>query len=139
MHPQYWDTHGGAATGQRALSIVLDQPMGALIADLDARGLLEDTLVVWMGEFGRDSSGNDHYARAWTTVFAGGGVKGGQVIGRTDRRGMTVEDRPVSVSDFGATIYQGLGIDYKKRNWVAGRPIGLVDSNDPKPLVELYA
>jgi uncharacterized protein (DUF1501 family) len=138
MHPGYWDTHGGANNGQRNLSQVLDQPMAALLEDLHVRGLLEETLVVWMGEFGRDSTGNDHYARAWTTAFAGAGVRGGRVIGRTDRRGMTVEDRPVSVADFGATIFQTLGINYRRRNWVSGRPIGLVDG-EARPLNELFA
>ena len=138
MHPQYWDTHGGAENGQRNLSQVLDQPMAALIADLDARGLLDETLVVWMGEFGRTSNGNDHYARAWTTIFAGAGVRGGRAIGRTDPRGMTVEDRPVSVADFGATIFKTLGINYRRRNHVAGRPIGLVDG-DARPLDELFS
>jgi uncharacterized protein (DUF1501 family) len=138
MHPSYWDTHGGAVNGQRNLTVVLDQPMAALIADLHDRGLLEETLVVWMGEFGRDSTGNDHYAKAWTTCFAGAGVKGGRAIGRTDRRGMTVEERPVSVSDFGATIFKTLGINPAKRNWVAGRPVGLVDSQEPKPVDELF-
>ncbi len=138
MHPAYWDTHGGAANGQRTLTQVLDRPMGALLEDLHLRGLLEETLVVWMGEFGRDSTGNDHYAKAWTTCFAGAGVRGGRVIGRTDRRGMTVEDRPVSVADFGSTIFKTLGIDYTKRNNVAGRPIGLVDEH-PSPVDELFA
>ena len=91
-----------------------------------------------MGEFGRTSDGNDHYAKAWTTAFAGAGVKGGQVIGRTDARGMTVEDRPVTVYDFVATIYKTLGINYTKKNWVKGRPIGLVDG-EAKPLDELFA
>jgi uncharacterized protein (DUF1501 family) len=138
MHPGYWDTHGGAVTGQCKLTQVLDRPMGALLADLSDRGLLDETLVVWMGEFGRDYTGNDHYARAWTTAFAGAGVRGGQVIGRTDRRGMTVEDRPVKVADFVATIYQALGIDTARKNWVRGRPVGLVDG-DVKPLDELFA
>jgi hypothetical protein len=138
MHPGYWDTHGGAVNGQRNLSQVLDQPMAALLADLHDRGMLEDTLVVWMGEFGRTYDGNDHYARAWTTAFAGAGVKGGQVIGRTDRRGMTVEDRPVKVADFAATIFKTLGINYTQRHTVRGRPIGLVDGT-ARPLDELFA
>ncbi|MGE3807027.1 MAG: DUF1501 domain-containing protein, partial [Gemmataceae bacterium] len=139
MHPKYWDTHGGAVKGQQKLTEELDRPMAALIEDLAQRGLLEDTLVVWMGEFGRDLSGNDHYAKAWTTCFAGGGVRGGQIIGRTDKKGMTVEERPVSVADFVASIYKGLGVDPLKKTWVRGRPIGLVDSNEPKPLDELYS
>jgi len=138
MHPNYWDTHGGQLEGQKKFSQVLDQPMAALLADLKDRGLLDETLVVWMGEFGRNYSGGDHYAKAWTTAFAGGGVKGGQVIGRTDAKGMTVEDRPVGVADFGATIYKTLGVDYTKKSWVRGRPIGFVDG-EVKPLDELFS
>jgi arylsulfatase A-like enzyme len=91
-----------------------------------------------MGEFGRDYSGNNHYAKAWTTLFAGGGVRGGQIIGRTDAKGMTVEDRPVSVADFAATVFNVLGIDYKKEYHVAGRPIGMVDGK-VNPVDELFA
>jgi hypothetical protein len=138
MHPGYWDTHGGAVNGQRNHSQVLDQPMAALLADMHDRGLLEDTLVVWMGEFGRTYDGNDHYAKAWTTAFAGAGVRGGQAIGRTDRRGMTVEDRPVKVADFAATIFKTLGVNYRQRATVRGRPIGLVDGT-AQPLDELFA
>jgi hypothetical protein len=139
MHPAYWDTHGGAVEGQKKLTGVLDQPMGALLADLHVRGLLDETLVVWMGEFGRDYSGNNHHAKAWTTLFAGGGVRGGQIVGRSDPKGMTVEDRPVSVADFAATVYGALGLDASKEYQVSGRPIRMVDSKQPKPLHELYA
>jgi hypothetical protein len=138
MHPAYWDTHGGAVEGQKKHSEVLDQPMAALLADLDQRGMLSDTLVVWMGEFGRDYSGNNHYAKAWTTLFAGGGVRGGQIIGRTDAKGMTVEDRPVTVADFAATVFNVLGIDYKQEYNVSGRPIGMVDGK-VNPVDELFA
>lgn len=131
MHPQYWDTHGGAEQGQKRLSEVLDQPMGALLQDLADRGLLESTLVVWMGEFGRDISGGNHYAKAWTTAFAGAGVVGGRVVGRTDSKAMTVEDRPVKVGDFVATIYKALDIDYAKEIHVAGRPVKITDNGQP--------
>lgn len=137
MHPQYWDTHGGAEEGQKKLSTVLDQPMAALLHDLADRGLLESTLVVWMGEFGRDFSGGNHYAKAWTTGFAGAGVVGGRVVGRTDAKAMTVEDRPVKVGDFVATIYQALGIDYAKEITVGSRPVKITD--DGKPVHELFA
>jgi hypothetical protein len=128
MHPQYWDTHGGAEQGQKRLSEVLDQPMAALLSDLADRGLLETTLVVWMGEFGRDFSGGNHYAKAWTTAFAGAGIAGGRVVGRTDAKAMTVEDRPVKVGDFTATIYQALGVDYKKEITVGDRPLKITDN-----------
>lgn len=131
MHPQYWDTHGGAEQGQKNLSQVLDRPMGALLEDLDERGLLETTLVIWMGEFGRDISGGNHYAKAWTTGFAGAGIAGGRVVGKTDDKAMTVVDRPVKVGDFVATIYKALDIDYKKELNVDGRPVQLTDKGEP--------
>ena len=137
MHPQYWDTHGGAEEGQKKLSAVLDQPMAALLHDLADRGLLETTLVIWMGEFGRDFSGGNHYAKAWTTAFAGAGVAGGRVVGRTDAKAMTVEDRPVKVGDFVATIYHALGIDYQKEITVGDRPVKITD--DGKAVHELFA
>lgn len=136
MHPRYWDTHGGAERGQKSLSEEMDQPMAALLADLADRGLLETTLVVWMGEFGRDFSGNNHYAKAWTTGFAGAGVVGGRVVGKTDEKAMTVVDRPVKVGDFVATIYKALDIDYAKEVEVDGRPVKLTD--DGEPVHELF-
>jgi uncharacterized protein (DUF1501 family) len=136
MHPQYWDTHGGADQGQKKLSEVLDRPMAALLEDLAERGLLESTLVVWMGEFGRDFTGNGHYAKAWTVGFAGAGIAGGRVIGKTDDKAMTVVDRPVKVGDFVATIYKALGIDYAKEIQVDGRPVTLTDKG--KPVDELF-
>lgn len=136
MHPRYWDTHGGAEKGQKSLSEEMDQPMAALLADLADRGLLETTLVVWMGEFGRDFSGNNHYAKAWTTGFAGAGVAGGRVIGKTDEKAMTVVDRPVKVGDFVATIYKALDIDHAQEVDVNGRPVKITD--DGQPVNELF-
>jgi uncharacterized protein (DUF1501 family) len=137
MHPQYWDTHGGAEQGQKRLSEVLDQPMAALLEDLAQRGLLETTLIVWMGEFGRDFSGGNHYAKAWTTGFAGAGVAGGRVVGKTDDKAMTVVDRPVKVGDFVATIYKALDIDHTQEVMVADRPVKITD--DGQPVHELFA
>ena len=112
--------------------------MAALLQDLNDRGMLEDTLVVWMGEFGRGLNGGNHHAKAWTTCFAGAGVKGGQVIGKTDSKAMTVEDRPVNVADFVATIYKALDIDHTQEIQVGDRPIGLVDG-EAKPVTELFS
>jgi uncharacterized protein (DUF1501 family) len=118
--------------------------MSNLVLDLKQRGLRDDTLIVWMGEFGRtpkvkQGGGRDHFARAWSTALFGGGIKGGQVIGRTDANGTTVEDRPVSVQDFMATICTILGIDPLKRNLVRGeRPIGIV-SKGAKPITQLLS
>ncbi len=101
--------------------------------DLKDRGLLDSTMVVWMGEFGRtavinDNGGRDHFPNAWTTVLGGGGIRGGQVYGKTDEGGATVADKPVNVPDLLATICMGLGIDPTKENMSnVGRPIPLTD------------
>jgi uncharacterized protein (DUF1501 family) len=112
--------------------------------DLKTRGLLDSTLVVWMGEFGRTPkinrcTGRDHFPAAWTTVLAGGGIKGGQVIGKTCEGGGIVEDRPVGVTDLLATICLAVGIDPLKENMSnVGRPIRIVDKG-AKPLKEALA
>ena len=103
------------------------------MTDLRSRGLLDSTLIVWMGEFGRtpkinESAGRDHFPNAWSTVLAGGGIRGGQTIGDTGVDGEAVKDRPVLVPDLLATVVKGLGIDPTKQNVVDnGRPIRLVD------------
>jgi hypothetical protein len=137
-----WDTHAANLAGTKRNCEVLDPPWAALIEDLKDRGLLDSTLVIWMGEFGRtpkinSNGGRDHYGRAWSTVLMGGGIKGGQVIGRTDRTGSTVEDRPVTAPDFMATVCQILGIDWKKNNTgPGGRTVRLVN-RDATPIKEL--
>lgn len=130
-----WDTHRDNFPRVRALSAECDVAMAALIADLRGRGLLESTLVVWMGEFGRTprcaGGGRNHWAKAWSTVLFGGGIRGGQVVGRTDRVGAEVTDRPISVTDFLATVYTLMGIDPGKKNHPPGvdRPIPIVDTS----------
>jgi hypothetical protein len=138
-----WDTHEeNTAQAAKGLMTHVDTGMATLIDDLKSRGMLDSTLVIWMGEFGRTpqtngKGGRDHYARAWSTVFAGGGIKGGQVIGKTDRDGASVTERPISVVDFMATVCQILGIDYTKKNITpSGRPIRLVDRG-ANPIKEL--
>jgi uncharacterized protein (DUF1501 family) len=124
----------------------VDAGMAALLADLADRGLLADTLVVAMGEFGRTpainkQAGREHYSKAWSIMVAGGGVKGGQVVGRTDRTGAAVLNRPIAVVDFMATVYQILGIDYNKQFMSPGnRPIPIVDNQNhrPQPIRELF-
>jgi uncharacterized protein (DUF1501 family) len=110
--------------------------MAALIDDLQERGRLDSTLVVWMGEFGRSpqitsGGGRNHWAKAWSSVLAGGGIRGGQVIGRTDRDAAEVVERPILVTDFLATICTILGIDYTRQNRAPGveRPIPIVDTS----------
>jgi Protein of unknown function (DUF1501) len=140
-----WDTHQNNFERVKTLSGQVDAPMSALISDLKTRGLLDSTLVIWMGEFGRtpkinargEKPGRDHYPRAWTSVMAGGGIKGGQVIGKTDKEGATVVERPISTIDFMATVCSILGIDYtRQNNTPIGRPIRIVDKG-AKPLTEL--
>ncbi len=131
-----WDTHLDNFKRVGDLCGQLDQPYAALIADLKSRGLLDSTLVIWTGEFGRTprvnpNSGRDHFPRAFTSIMAGGGVKGGQVIGSTDAGGDAVQDRPVSVNDFLRTACHSLNIDADKQNMSSiGRPIKIVDGGE---------
>jgi hypothetical protein len=131
-----WDTHEDnfARTAQR--NEMIDQPMAQLITDLKQRGMLDRTLVLWMGEFGRTPrinarGGRDHYPRAFNVALAGAGVRGGQVIGETDEGGVEVSDRPVAVTDLLRTVYTTLGIDADLENMSRiGRPIKIVDGGE---------
>ncbi|MBX7105848.1 MAG: DUF1501 domain-containing protein [Gemmataceae bacterium] len=135
-----WDTHQDTPKRIKSLSATLDPAMGALIGELKERGLLDTTLVIWMGEFGRNpKNGSQHYARAWTTVMAGGGVKGGQVIGDTGKTGEDVKDRPISPADFFATVLTAVGIDPTQSfTGRGGRPMPKVDKN-AKAVSEVFA
>jgi uncharacterized protein (DUF1501 family) len=143
-----WDTHANNFPKVKELSREVDPALSTLIEDLKSRGLLDTTLIVWMGEFGRhpritskngQSAGRQHYPRAWTTALIGGGIKGGQVVGRTDADGAEVVERPVTGLDFLATVCTILGIDYTKQNQTpVGRPIRLVDK-PATPIRELLA
>ncbi|HEY7428922.1 MAG TPA: DUF1501 domain-containing protein [Gemmataceae bacterium] len=140
-----WDTHQDNFDRVKRLSQQVDPAMTALVTDLKQRGLLDSTLIVWMGEFGRTprinargaKPGRDHYPRAWSTVLAGGGIKGGQVIGKTDKEGATVVERSISAVNFLATVCELLGIDWKKQNNTPiGRPIRIVEKG-ASPIKEL--
>lgn len=128
-----WDTHQDNFTKVAELAGEVDRPFAALLRDLADRGMLDDTLVLWMGEFGRTPQvnprgGRDHFPRSFNAVLAGGGVRGGQVVGRTDKAGVEVADRPVTVPDLFATFCTSLGIDPTFENMSSsGRPIKLVD------------
>jgi hypothetical protein len=138
-----WDTHRDNAKRIKGLCGDVDPGMGTLIADLKQRGMLDSTLVIWMGEFGRTphtgkQGGRDHYPRAWTSVLAGGGIKTGQAVGRTDKEGGSVEERPVNAVDFMATVCQALGIDHDKNYYTrTGRPMRVVDKGE-KIVKELF-
>jgi hypothetical protein len=128
VEQQNYDSHADNFEWHKALLPVLDQAWAGLLQDLHDRGLLNDTLVVWMGEFGRtpninNRAGRDHYAKAWTVVLAGGGVKGGVVHGQTDADGATVTDKPVSEGDLFATIYTALGVNPRAKHFVGTRPV----------------
>ncbi|MEO2010112.1 MAG: DUF1501 domain-containing protein, partial [Pirellulaceae bacterium] len=123
-----YDSHADNFVWHRALVPPMEHAWAGLMADLEQRGLLEHTLVVWMGEIGRtpkvnNRSGRDHYVRSWSTALAGCGVKGGVVYGESDKDGVDVKDNPVTEGDFFATIYQALGIDPDTEHYNGVRPI----------------
>ncbi len=139
-----WDFHGtrsdtGITGGLTKKCATMDKPVAALIKDLKQRGLLEDTLIVWGGEFGRTPFregrtakskilGRDHYPDAFTVWMAGGGVKGGLDYGQSDELGFSVADKPVHVHDLQATIMNQLGIDHEKLTYrFQGRDFRLTD------------
>ena len=131
-----WDTHSDNFNRVGDLCEVLDSAWSTLMNDLRDRGLLDSTLVVWMGEFGRtprinDNTGRDHWSSGWSAVLGGAGVEGGQVHGETGPDGMQLMNQTeagTSVADLYATVCAALGIDYEKENLATGdRPIGLVD------------
>ncbi len=147
-----WDTHSqlvtrlkdGFAGSKTPLGLVpsLDQALGSLIEDLNQRGMLEETLVLVMGEFGRTpklniSAGRDHWPRVFSVLMAGGGVRGGQVIGRSDAIGESPSDRAVTPSDLAASTYTLLGIDpATELQTPDGRPVRLTP-RDSKMISEL--
>jgi hypothetical protein len=139
-----WDTHQQNFERVKSLSGTLDRAWATLMTDLKDRGLLDSTLIVWMGEFGRTprlngNTGRDHWATGWSTVLAGGGIKGGQVIGKTSADGTTIEERKIDVADLLGTICLALGLDPRKQNQSnVGRPIRLVEPT-AKPITEVVA
>jgi hypothetical protein len=138
-----WDTHQDNFERTKALSETVDPAFAAFIGELKERGRLEKTLIIWMGEFGRTpkinpNKGRDHFPRAFSVALAGGGIKGGRVIGATSDNGMDVKQRPVSVADLFCTYCQALKINPRKENMSSvGRPIKVVDGG--QPVKELFA
>jgi hypothetical protein len=128
-----WDTHGNELASLKKLIPPVDQGYAALVEDLRARGLLEKTLVIWMGEFGRMprinlTAGRDHYPHAFNLALAGAGVRGGRVVGTTDAKGVEVSERPVTVEDLFCTFCRVLSInprtEYESN---VGRPLKIVE------------
>ena len=128
-----WDGHGDCAGGHRGVAGAIDRPIAGLLSDLAQRGLLDSTLVTWAGEFGRTpvmqgNQGRDHNPYGYTTWLAGGGVRGGQVIGATDELGFRAVDDKVHVHDLHATMLTLLGLDHKKLTYLfEGRNRRLTD------------
>ncbi|MPY86923.1 MAG: DUF1501 domain-containing protein [Luteitalea sp.] len=133
-----WDQHGDLPKEIRGQSRDVDQPSAALVMDLKQRGLLEDTLVIWGGEFGRtnycqgeltkNNYGRDHHPRCFTIWMAGGGVKSGLVYGETDEYGYNIVSNPVHVHDLQATLLHLLGIDHERLTFrTSGRRLRLTD------------
>jgi hypothetical protein len=137
LYHQDWDHHGGLPGAIPKLCRETDQPAAALIRDLKQRGMLEETLVVWGGEFGRTnysqgklstSFGRDHHPRCFTIWMAGGGIKAGAVYGRTDEFGYNVVENGVHVHDFQATLMHLLGMDHERLTYkFQGRRYRLTD------------
>ena len=130
---QVWDQHGKLKSGHERNALKTDQPVAALIRDLKQRGLLDDTLIVWGGEFGRTpvvqgSDGRDHNPQGFSVVLAGGGTKGGFAYGQTDEFGYYAQQQRVHMHDLHATILHALGINHKALTYTyAGRDFRLTD------------
>ena len=137
-----WDTHKDNFNKmQKTLVPPMEQAFATLLEDLEIRGLLESTLVIWTGDFGRTpiinvDAGRDHWPQCYSVVLAGGGIRGGQVIGQSDRIGAFPHSRPLTPADINATVFAALGYDIKSINYrmVDGRPIPL---SEGQPIGEI--
>ena len=142
-----WDSHADNDKRQKKQSTGLDQPLATFIEDLGQRGLLDSTLVIVMGEFGRTPHyntklGRDHWPHCWSLAMAGGGVQGGRVVGASDERGAYVAEKRVTIGDLFATVYKAFGIDWHTEYMSpVGRPIKIANSIDDEtgePIAELF-
>ena len=138
LYHQGWDQHGNLPSAIKRQCKETDQPSAALITDLKQRGLLDDTLVIWGGEFGRTNYsqgalsatnyGRDHHPKCYTLFMAGAGVKAGTVYGSTDDFGYNIASDGVHIHDFQATLMHLLGVDHEKLNYkYQGRRFRLTD------------
>lgn len=138
-----WDTHKDNFNGlKNRLVPPMEQAYAALLDDLEERGLLDTTLVVWMGEFGRTpkinaDAGRDHWPGCYSVLLAGGGIRGGQVIGVSDSIGAYPVDRPTTPAEIHATMYAALGYDVRSISYTSsdGRPVALTEGT---PMSELF-
>jgi len=136
-----YDTHVEHEKNTKPIAADFDQAFPALLEDLEQRGMLSNTLVLVIGDFGRTpkinfSGGRDHWPRSFSVALAGLGVQGGRVIGKTDATASEPVDRPVTIEDLGATVYQALGINVNKEYHANGRPVRI--NKDGKPVHELF-
>jgi hypothetical protein len=138
LYHQGWDQHGELPKGITWQAKDVDQASAALVTDLKQRGMLDETLVIWGGEFGRtnysqgelekNNYGRDHHPRCFSIWMAGGGIKPGVVYGETDELGYNIVDKPVHVHDFHATVLHLLGLDHEKLTYkYMGRRFRLTD------------
>jgi uncharacterized protein (DUF1501 family) len=142
-----WDAHGDLKKNHDPQAKKVDQPIAGLLTDLKRRGLLEHTLVVWGGEFGRTptaenkspSPGRDHSPSGYSMWLAGGGVKGGQVVGATDPVGYAAVERPIHPNDLHATILHALGIDQHRLYYLHNNRKELVTVNGGQVVKEVFA
>lgn len=137
-----YDTHVNNEPEHKRLVPEFDQAFATLLEDLEQRGLLETTLVLVIGDFGRTpkvnfSGGRDHWPGAFSVALAGAGIQGGAVIGETDAHASEPISRPVRIEDLGATVYEALGIDYRKNYHANGRPIAI--NKEGQPVKELWS
>lgn len=136
-----WDTHQDNFTQVRTLSEQLDAGWASLMSELAERDLLDDTTILWLGEFGRtptinNNAGRDHFPAAWSCVFAGGGIAGGQAYGRTSPDGTTVEENKVAIGDILATLCQALGVPPDTENITPSkRPVKLAEGEPIKAIL----
>ena len=138
LYHQGWDQHGNLPNEMKGQALDVDRPSAALITDLKQRGLLDETLVIWGGEFGRtnycqgkiapENYGRDHHPRCFSIWMAGGGIRPGMVYGETDELGYNIVQNPVHVHDFQATVLHQLGLDHEKLTYkFQGRRYRLTD------------
>jgi hypothetical protein len=138
-----YDSHADNFAWHKGLVPPMEHAWAGLLTDLEQRGMLENTLIIWAGEIGRTPSinnraGRDHYVRSWSTALAGCGIKGGVMYGESDQDGVDVKDKPVTEGDFFATIYHALGIDPLTENFAGVRPVPLAPFGS-KVVTELFA
>ena len=140
----FWDTHGNNFNRlKNDLIPPADMALSALIEDLEQCGMLDETIVAWVGEFGRrpqitkNNAGREHWPFCYNGLLAGGGLKLGQAIGETDELGRKIVSRPVSIPDFHATIHHALGIDPSEELYDGERPVPITDRGER--IAELFS